>query len=302
MRGVLLVIVLLLIGAGAFAFFRFQSQQNNPELAFTDALTANLATPVLQATYNSGEAKSRVVYDFTDLTNPIISNQATVQLAGADFELQTYGTAKDSYLSYRKVPDVINAQLAATVRDGWIKLRVKGLLPPSVNTRLANLADPRYLAFGPVILGNYSPDTRRQLVDFMRAHSVYNYNLKAVTTKTLDGQQVFVYSIKLNLAYLKLANQSAATNNKFTTVDTQAAIAALDELQGAKATLYVTAKTHRLQQVELVKDGKTSSITYSHYGDAALPDEPQTKLVWSDFARLQTQMEAQVAASNRRTP
>lgn len=301
-RGGLAALFVLLLAAGAIAFFRLQSRQNNPELAFTDALTASLSTPKLQVAYTTGEHKSQVLYDLTNLTNPIVSNQATLQLVGADFEIQTYGTAKDTYLSYRKVPDVINARIATMVRDGWIKLRAHGVLPPNATPQLVNLADPRYLAFGPVIVGNYPLEARTQLVNFMQAHKVYDYRPQAVTTKMLDGRKVFVYPVRLNVAYLKIANQSAATNNKFTPTDMQPTVAALDALQGATATLYVTAKTHRLQQVELTKDGETSTMTYSHYNDVVMPDEPQTKLAWSDFARLQTQMEAQVTAASRRGP
>ncbi len=290
------VLLVGLISGGVWLFFHAQARQNDPTLAFSDALAASLSSSKLRATITAPDGQSQVQYDFSSLTNPLISNQATIRLAGSEFKLQTYGSTKSSYISYQSVPQSVNRQLSQAVAGAWVQLRAKGIQAPGVSAQLANIADPRYLAFGPVTLGNYAPQTRAQLIKFLQANKVYDYSLQSVTTKTLNGHKVFAYPVKLNIEYLKIAHQSAATSNKFTTPDMQAAITALDSWKGATATFYVTAKTHRLQQIDLSKDDRRATYTYDQYDSASLPGEPQTKLTWQDFARQQWQMESQLAA------
>ncbi len=286
----------LVIAAGAVVFFRAQARQHDPALAFNDALSGVLSTPRIQVTTTGSDRQSQASFDFGSLSNPIVSTQATIQQSGANFGVQAYGSAASSYISYQAIPASITKPVSQAAQNAWVQLRAKGVQAAGVSAQLASLADPRYQAFGPVILGNYSLQTRTQLAGFLQDHKVYDYDVKSVSSKTLGGSKVFVYAVKLNIAYLKIASQSAATSNKFTVADLQAAMSALDSLKGASATFYVSAKTHQLQQIDLLKDGRRTVLVYDHYNSAVLPDEPQTKLAWNDFARLQWQMEAQAAA------
>lgn len=162
---------------------------------------------------------------------------------------------------------------------------------------MANLADPLYQAHGPIIVGNYALESRTQLVDFMLAQGVYKYDRNKVVKKSLDGVEVLVYQVKLNINYLKIANQSAAASHKLLPDTVQAAVDALDRIKDTRATLYITVADHRLQRLELTPlDGRVT-VDYSNYNQLELPGEPQTKLTWKDFESAYTQISTQAAAA-----
>jgi hypothetical protein len=293
---VLIIVVVLVIAAGGFVALQWYNRQNNPDIAFQDALQASLSTTQLQAQTTAGSDTKQVSYDFTSLTNSIISSQATVQLDGSGFQLRGYGSSRNTYISYSKLPSVISGSVATAVRNGWVRLRANGTEAPGVSAVLTNLADPRYQAFGPVIFGNFPAKTRVQFSNFLNAHHVYAYNPKQVTRASLSGVKVFAYSITPNLNYLQIFNQSVATSEGFQPGDIQAAINALVALKGAKMTFYISVDSHRLQDITIVQGAQRTTTVYSNYNNVSLPNEPPTQLNWQAFAAVQLQMETQAAA------
>lgn len=301
-RLVILILLGLLLVAGIIVgvlyYLRLQAEKNDPDRVFKEALAYSLSTTKLQAdTTTAAGTTSQTKYDFTKRNDPTISNEASLKLAGSSFNIAAYGSTKNTYISYEKLPSVVKPDLVKTVQGSWVQLRDKGRLPTGVNSTLANLADPRYQAFGIIMLGNYSEQARTQLVNFMLANRVYTYNKTAVQQKAVGDQEMFIYPVKLNISYLKIANQSAAASNKFVTEDVKAAVDALGQIKGATATMYVSAKDHRLQRLELVgSEGQTTTV-YSHYNQLDFPVEPQTKLTWKDFSPAYTQITAQTTAA-----
>jgi len=256
-----------------------------------DALFASLQARQLETQTTSGSASSVTLYDFSSPSSPLVSNRATFLMNGASFQGTAYGSLQNTYFSYTKLPPSVSTQIASAVQDGWVQLRSKGVLPASVSPMLANLSDPRSEDFGPVIFGNYSQKTREQLANFMLSH-VYSYQKGQVTHTTLAGTKVFAYPIKLDVGYLKIAVQSAAFSVGISPSDIQNTVDALDSFKSADVTLYVDMAHHRIQEIVLKNNGHTTTITYDHYNNVTLPDEPATKLTWQEFAPLEAQIES----------
>ncbi len=288
-------LVLIILGA-VFSLIRWQAAHNNPDRIFRDALLASMSTTKVQATAVEGPRNVQTQYDFSDLRNPVVSTKAKVQLAGANFELNGYGTSQNTYVSYKKLPAGISPAVVSAIQSGWIQLRAKGIQPPGVSAVLARVSDPRYLASGPVVFGNFPERTRIQLVDFLIGHHAYSYDPAKISHTKLNGTKVTAYTIKPNVGYLKIANQSAASSESFTLDNVQDAINALDALKGANLMFYIRNNDHRLQQVTISHNGTTASTLYSAYNQLDLPNEPQTRLTWQDFAKVQWQVESQAAS------
>jgi hypothetical protein len=287
----LAVLAVLLIAAGIGVWLHIQAAKNNPDTALKEALLASLDVQQLQTQTTNGTASSVTQYDFSSPTSPLISNQVTFDMNGATFQGKAYGSLQNTYFSYTKLPPSVSSQITSVVQDAWVQLRAKGVLPVGVSPALAKLSDPRYEDFGPVVFGNYSQKTREQLANFMLTH-VYNYQKGHVTHTTLAGTKVFVYPIKLDVGYLKIAVQSAAFSVGIAPADVQNAVDALDNFKGADVTLYVSSAQHRIQEIMLKNNGQTTTIAYDHYNNVTLPDEPVTKLTWQEFAPLEAQIES----------
>jgi hypothetical protein len=256
-------------------------------------LLASLSLTKLQTQTTAGNSHTEAKYDFSAITNPIVSTAATIQLNGLNFGVDGYGSAKNTYISYTKLPANVNSALATTVKNGWIQIRSNSAIPKDVNPALANLADPRYQAFGPIVTGNFADKTRQQLVRFMQQHHVYKYDINNISKTSLGGEKVLAYPVDIDTSYLKIVNQSAASSEGLSPEDIQAAIDALGELKGAKTTIYVSTSDHTFARLDATRGDQTVTKTYSHYNDVTLPDEPQTKLLWQTFAPFQAQLEAQ---------
>jgi hypothetical protein len=299
-RRVLLIsvpIVVVLAAAGGVAeWFHLQSVHNNPATVFQDALNASLSTTQIQADTVSPDSGTQVDYDFSSLTDPIISSQSTVNLYGANFQIEGYGSAQNTYISYAKFPAVIPASITNVAQNAWVQLRANGAIPPTVSGTLNNLADPRYQAFGPLVFANIPEAARARLVNFLLAQHVYAYRTTQVHRSTLNGAAVYVYPVTFSVSYMQIFLQSVAVSEKFSPADIQAAINAVSGLKGDMMTLYVSASTHRFVSMSLQQAGQTTTTDYSNYDNVTLLAEPETNLSWPSFAAIQLQIEQLVAA------
>jgi hypothetical protein len=295
LKGGLAVVVILIAAAAIISLSRWQAARNNPDTALLDSLQANLSVTKLEAT-TTGLAQRQVSYDFSDSKNPITNSVSSDRLSGAAVELKGYGSAKNTYVSYSKLPASTTPAITSQVQAGWVQLRANGTQPPGVSTILARAADPRSQVIGPVVFANLPASVSRQLAQYMLDHKVYSYSPSDVTKSSLQGKSVLVYSVKPNLGHLKIANQSAAANMGFTPGDVQAAVDALDAYKGATMKLYIDKSTHRVVRADIVQSGGSTTITYATENVPPLPNEPQTKLGWAGFAALQMQIEAQASA------
>ena len=287
------VLLALLIIGGLVGWLHIRSVQSNPDTVFKDALLASLSTSQLESQTSGGSANRQVDFDFSDMKNPQVSSQSTITRYGATFQLAAYGSAKTSYMSYTAFPTGVSSNITSVSKNAWIQLRANGILPPGVPASLAELADPRYQAFGPLVFGNFPVANRAKLVDYLLKQHIYKYQLSKVSHTKVGDTKVYAYPVSLNLGFLKVFFQSAANSEGFTPNDVQAAINDLNDLKNANATIYISASDHRIVQLDINQGGHTSTTSY-HY-KAAVAAEPQTKLKWQDFANVQLQIDQQMA-------
>ena len=286
------IIVILLIGGGVLVWMKVQAAKNNPDTAFKDALVASLQTKQIEADTTAGSANTQAQFDFSSMTNPLVSTQSTFAINGKYFSGTGYGSLQNTYFSYTKLPSSVPSSVAGVTLMAWVQLRAQGRLPVGVNPALVNASDPRYQDYGPVIFGNYPLKTSTQLADFLITNHAYRYQTGQVTHTQLANTKVFAYPVKLDVGFIKIAAESAALTSKLTPADLQNALDAYEALRGASGTIYVDRATHHIQEITLQKNGQTTTVVYSHYNNVSLPGEPQTKLTWQYFAPLEAQIEA----------
>lgn len=293
---ILIVLVVVAAGVAIYLFLSYKSGQNKPDTVFKDALQASLSTTKMQAATSSDGLSSKVSYDFSTPTSPIVSSDATIKLSGSNYIVAGYGTAKNTYISYRTLPKTVTPAVSSVVKDAWVGLRVNGALPSGIPTPISRVADPRSQAYGPVAFANISPKPRKQQVLYMIQHKVYSYSPDKVTKTKINDAGVLVFSVKPDIGYLKIVNQSAALSAGLAATDIQDAVNSLDNLKGASMKMYISSSEHQLMKLEITKDNKTITTNYSYDNSSSLPQEPQTKLSWPNFATYQFQVESQASS------
>ena len=294
---VLIALLVLVLAAAAFAGLRYQAAQNKPDKVFRDALLNSLSSNFLAITTTRPAGTDKTNLDLSDLKNPIADSRVSLPMGGSSAELAGWGSAKNVYVSYVKLPAGIKPELASAVQNSWAQLRFNGILAPASSKVLVAAADPRQQAFGPVVWANLPDKERQQLVSFLIDHQVYKFDLTRVEHGRLDGAKVLIYSAKPDVGYLKIATQSAGNSEGFKPDDMQAAVGALDSLNGAALKLYVSAGKHAIVGVDVIGGSDPRQVRYNVLDKTAIGVEPQTKLNWQSFSVYHYQLEAGAAAT-----
>lgn len=294
----MVTLAVAVLGLALVSFFKAQAARNNPDKAFKDALEHNLTLKKLEAQTTTNDTSGQTFYDFTNPKNTIISTNTSIKQRLGSLNLKGYGSTKNTYISYTKLPKNLKSQVALNTTNGWVQIRINGQLPKNVNPTIFALSDPHYQAFGPLLIGNLDNKTRQQLINFVLQHKVYGYDKNKVTREKINNNKMIIYPIKLDASYLKIANQSSAASQGIDPTEIQLASDNLDQLKGANVTLYINAGDHTFSQIKIVKAGQTKTVSYSHYNNLSLPDEPQTKLMWQNFAPVQAQINSLVNLTN----
>lgn len=283
----------VILAGGMIMLLHIQAAKNNPTTVMNDAIKNNLSVKNVESNTQTNNSDIATKYDLTSLKNPTVSSSATLTLPKGNIHIDSYGSAKNTFISYKELPKTINKDLASHTKNGWILLRSNGTAPKNANQVIVNLSDPRYQIYGPLIMGNLPANIQQQLINFIKEHKIYAFNEKSVKKEQVGGQKMFVYEVTPNVSYLKIASQSAAASVGFDPTEIQPAIDAMEQLKGAKVTFYIGAKDHKFAMVKISKDGKTKTISYTNYNKTELPDAPQTKLAWPTFSQLQTLIDNQ---------
>lgn len=291
-------LVVVALGLTLASFLKAQAARNNPDKAFKDALEHNLTLKTVEAQTATSDVSGQTLYDFTNPKKTVISTNTSIRQGLGSLNLKGYGSTKNTYISYTKLPKNLKSPIVANTKNGWIQIRAGGLLPKNVSPTIFALSDPHYQAFGPLLIGNLDNKNRQQLINFVLQHKVYDYDKNKVTRDTINDKKMIIYPIKLDASYLKIANQSSAASQGIDPTEIQLATDNLDQLKGASVTLYIRASDHTFSQIKIAKAGQVKTISYSHYNNLSLPDEPQTKLMWQNFNPVQAQINALVNLTN----
>jgi hypothetical protein len=152
-----------------------------------------------------------------------------------------------------------------------------------------------YQLIGPVIIGNYPAQARKQLADYLVSQKVYALNSKSVQTDSEASEKTYILPVTLNVGYLKVSWQSAAANLGLAPADIQSGIDNLAQLKDTKGSLYITAKEHKIVKFTGTSASGEFTYTYKNYDHASVIAEPETKLTWQTFAALDWQILSQAA-------
>lgn len=287
------VLIVMVIGVGIFGYAKVMAARNNPDTVMRDAISNSLSLTTVQATTKSGQTTVTTKYDFTDSKNPVVSTANSIATQNGQAMLNGYGDLKNTYINYESLPKVVSAKLSKQMNNTWVYVRQNGEMPKNVPALIFKASDPRYQAFGPILMGNFEGTTKQQLVDFVLKNKVYGYEAEKVKKEKLGDKTVFAFPIQLDVTFLQVATQSAALNAGLTPEDIQLATEAMEALRDAKITLYVDAGDHTFTRMYISKDDTVKTIDLSGYKDTKVPAAPQTRLLWSGFTAIQNQVEAQ---------
>ena len=288
-----IVVASLLVIAGIVSLARAQAAWNNPDKAMKDAITNNLKLKKVQSQTQSESINSTTEYDFTSLKNPIISTESSIPQPKGPINMTGYGSVKNNYFSYTKLPSNLNSQGVKNAIDAVVQTREDGVKFKGVDGMPEKVSDPRYQVISPLLIGNYDEKTRTQLTDFMINNKVYGYDINKVSGEKINDEAVMAYPVKVNLSYLRVSNQSAVFNMGFDPAEVQLGIDNLGYLEGAKVTIYIRKSDHKFARIKVEKNGQTRIIDYSKHDDVSMSDEPQTKLMWPNFEPVQNVIDAQ---------
>lgn len=284
----------LILGAGIFGYTKALAARNNPHNVMQNALENSLSLSNAQSTTRSGSNTVTTQYDFAS-KQPVTSTEASLVTPKGQASLKGYGDLKNTYINYANLPKTVNPNIAKQMSTAWVQVRQDGVLPKNTPNLIFKVSDPRYQAFGPVLMGNFEGKTREELLSFIAKNKVYGYDETKVKKDTLGDEAVFVFPIKLDVSYLKVASQSVAVSMGLEPSETQLAVDDMESLRDATVALYIRASDHTIARMSISKEGATKTIDISGYKETKLPAPPQTKLLWQGFVPLQNQIETQAS-------
>lgn len=288
--GVLLMCAL--VGSG----FWYYRQQHSPEAVMQAGLSKSLQSPFFSIHSTTPNGTSAAEFDASQPKTTHLSSEATIRLHGAQYGIRGYGSSVESFFAYSTFPDGIDARTQTTVRDAWVQVRTASKQPAGVPQAIVHAIDPRYHIFTPVVRFNASPAQQKQLLRYAQDQRVYAYDPKAVTTTSWAGERVYAYPIKLNLAYLKVMQQTIVSTFGASVQDLQSAATSLDYLKHAKNTLYISIGGKEIVGFRSEYKGSTYTYTYDSNQRSKSTSRPQTKLAWASFATSQLQLENMASA------
>lgn len=131
------------------------------------------------------------------------------------------------------------------------------------------------MLLGVVPMGNVSPETRKELLDFMDKHTVFSVKYDSVKTETINGRKAYVYEVQLlpqtYVEMLKLYGKGVGLGDQVAQLDP----ASYADAQPTDLTLAIDVNSRHL--VSLSYPGNTArKENYSGYGiikDTKLPQK-----------------------------
>lgn len=278
------VAVVLLAVAGAGLWW-WNAQRNTPDKVFTSALSKLLSTKTITQSATQEGATGTVAYDIADIKNPKLSVAFTQKDSGMTIRMSGYGTLQNDYVKYTSFGSAMVDNALDGMVDKWVQLRVDGKMADGVDADMVSLADPRYMLFGDLIMGNFSASDRQKFLNYIAANKVYNYDPKKVVTETVHGKTVYVYSMTENVPKLKELNKQAAKLSGIQVADIQPALDDLGKIGTTK--VYIDVSTKEIVQYTTTDDGVAVSGSYTEYDTTSLPQEPKADLSWAQFQQKQ---------------
>jgi hypothetical protein len=272
--------ITVLLTATASAMWQ-QSHQATPDEVFTGAITKLMSTKTVTQSASSSTISQSFAYDGSNIKDPRVSISVALKSSGLVNKLSGYGTLKDEYLKYTSFGSSAIDDKVPTLVNKWIQLRKDGATLKDVDAESEGLVDPRVLAYGDLMMGNFSASDRQKLVNYVTTNKVYKYDTKKVTTSTVNGDKVYVYPVTENIVKLKELNKKVAAIMGVSPTDIKAA---LDQLGTSGTTkLYIDIHNKQVVKYTSTQDGNTITGAYTDYDTTSLPTEPKADMTWDEF-------------------
>jgi hypothetical protein len=285
-RNILLaVVIIVLLGLGGIGW-QWQNQQNTPEDVFTGAISKLLSTKTITQSTSDGSSSEVINYDASNVKAPIVSVAISLKSSNLTNKLSGYGTLKDSYLKYTSFGSAAIDAKVPTLVNKWIQLRQNGVNLKGVDAVSEDLADPRSIVFGDLMIGNFTASDHQKLLDYIATNKVYKYDSSKVTTATVNGSKAYVYPLTENISKLKELNKKVAALMGIPAADIEPSLAQLTTPSNAK--VYVDINTKQIVKYTATQDGVTATGSYSGYNTTSLPAQPKAAMTWEQFMQKQT--------------
>lgn len=291
-----ITLITLIIFGSLGGLFMWYKNQNSPQKLFLAAYKKNLSTSNYSSYTTSNGLYSRVGYDFINLKNPIIFSEQNISSSGAVFTAEGYGTPKETYIRYTKLPKSVQPPLSQAGLNTYVKIRADGALPGGVPAAIIKASDPRYRVISPILFGNLDKAKSDQILNYIKTNNVYTYDKKDVSSTKLNGKKVTVYNTKIDVAKIQLINQSLSSMMGFTPADVEGAIKSLNNYKDATVKIYI-ASDKRIIRLEANGPQINQATDYSEFNKISTPMEPETKVTWQNFASVHYQMQAAAASA-----
>lgn len=273
----------------------WQNHQATPEEVFTGALSKLMSTKTVTQSTSGSDISEAFTYDGSDVKNPKVSINVALKSSGLTNKVSGYGTLKNGYMKYTSFGSSAIDDKVPTLVNKWIQLRKDGTVLKGVDAESEGLVDPRVLAYGDLMMGNFSASDRDKLVHYITANKVYKYDAKHVTTSTVNGAKVYVYPVTENIPKLKELNKKVAAIMGVSDADIKTA---LDQLGSSGTTkLYIDMHNKQIVKYTTTQDGETVTGAYTDYDTTSLPTEPKADMTWDEFMQEESKVLTMLGAS-----
>ena len=280
------VVAALLVASGSFMWQ--QAHKPKPAEVFTGALTELMSSKTVTQSAGSSSLSQSVAYDTTNLKDPKVFVNVALKSNGLTNKLSGYGTLKNQYLKYTSFGSSAIDAKVPTLVNKWIQMRKDGKVLTDVDGESVGLVDPRVLMYGDLVTGNFSASDRQKLLSYIMANKVYKYDVKHVTTSTVNGDKVYVYPVTENIPKLKELNRKVAVIMGLSPADIKAA---LDNLGTAGTTkLYINMNNKQVVKYTTSQDGQNITGAYTDYDTTSLPAEPKADMTWDEFVQEESKV------------
>lgn len=185
-----------------------------PEKRFWSALENSMSTPSVVRTLEQGGSGNRVVQDYRFHFSPqeVIENKVTFNDVSATSEtfIETEGIVYpgEQYLRYTQFQNEVRGEGSSNIDDlvgVWAFQEGQGLGEDPEQSRITYLSE--YVTL--VIFGNFSASYRNDVIQQLQDANAYGPNLNSPLEEDLNGEDVYVYAIEVNLPlYAQLLNES----------------------------------------------------------------------------------------------
>ncbi len=282
-----LAVVVVLVAGGGGIFAYLQGSKVTPEKVFEQSLYNALSTSSFTQVNTVENNRLSLKYDVSDVKKPRVSGVADIDLY--KIKISGYG---DSAASFFKIEPTGDGSVY-TAEDGyvntWVQFKRNGQAPEG-SAGVAGLLGVSYVTearagiLNDYFFGNFSSDQQQTLVRAMLDSNVYTYDPQQVTEETLNGQQVFKYSVTIDTGALIKINEQIAPMVGASDKELQDVKDNLSEDgRSIKDTLYIGIDDPRLLKVELSGENVGEVVAYGGFNATDVGSAPEPEAQWSDF-------------------